>query len=169
MRCSLVLTLVIALFFTQTLTIKDVRANFFQVCSKKKELSEWVNELKEVENDNYLIIAYKGVASAMYAEIASGVYTKLKYFSTGTKMIERAIAKYPDDVELRFLRLTIQKNAPSFLNYSGNIEADKDKIIKGLVDARRVKSDPFLIMKIVEYLSANKMCTQEELELLKKE
>ena len=64
-------------------------------------------------------------------------------------MIERVIAKYPDDIELRFLRLTIQNNAPSFLNYSDNTKEDKDKIIKGLVDAKRVKSDSFLTIKSI--------------------
>ncbi len=162
----------LALFFVtwslvpQKSAIQQVREQFFQVCDKKKDLASWASELKEYENSNYLIIAYKGVASAMYAEIASGVYSKLKYFSTGTKMLDRVIEKFPRDIEPRFLRLTIQKNAPGFLNYNDNIEEDKNKIISGFSEAKTNKASPLLMSNIKKYLTENKLCSEKELKNL---
>ncbi len=55
--------------------------------------------------------------------------SKLNTFKEGKKNIEQAIKKEPENVELRFIRLSVQKNAPSFLGYKSNINEDA-KFIK---------------------------------------
>ena len=46
--------------------------------------------------------------------------------------IEKAIEMDPQNAELRFIRLSIQKNIPSFLNYHSNLKEDEYWIRKNL-------------------------------------
>ena len=50
----------------------------------------------------------------------------------GKENIEEAIRKEPNNTELRFIRLSVQKNAPSFLGYKSNVQEDTDFIKKRL-------------------------------------
>ena len=52
-------------------------------------------------------------------------WNKWSEFKTGKKMLERAIALAPQEPELRYIRLSLQANLPSFLNYSNNIKEDQ--------------------------------------------
>jgi hypothetical protein len=49
---------------------------------------------------------------------------KLSLFKNGHKKLEAAIKNSTENVELRFLRLIIQENAPSILNYNDDLEKD---------------------------------------------
>ena len=71
---------------------------------------------------------YRGVALAMYADIADGIYNKLDFFNRGKELLEAAIKEQPGNAEIRFLRLTVQAEAPMMLGYSAEIETDLDII-----------------------------------------
>lgn len=58
--------------------------------------------------------------------------SKLKTFNNGKKILESAIEKDKLNPELKFLRLSIQENSPSFLGYHNNIKEDKLFLIKCL-------------------------------------
>ena len=65
-------------------------------------------------------------------------------------MLEKSISIEPENIELRFLRLTIQANLPSFLGYSENKENDKAFVLAHLEEA---KSDDFK-MKVRKFIAA---------------
>jgi len=54
----------------------------------------------------------------------------LKTFNSGKQNIDAALGLDPENVEIRFIRLSVQKNAPSFLGYNSNIKEDSDFIKK---------------------------------------
>lgn len=147
-------------------SISEVRRGFFKVCEKDKKIADWIVELQKIEDSNYLILAYKSAAFTMYAEKASGVSNKLKYFNKGKKALDKIITKYPSDIEPRFLRLTIQMNAPFFLGYSGDIKVDKQIILAGLFSLKQTKKEPFLITKIAKYMRSSGLCSAKETERL---
>ena len=78
---------------------------------------------------------------------------KYESFTKGKKQLESIIKKYPDNIELHFLRLTIQDNLPSFLGYDDNISEDKN-FIKTKI--KEVKNDPDLVERITAYLAQKK-------------
>jgi hypothetical protein len=51
-------------------------------------------------------------------------------------MLESAIQADNANIELRFLRYTIQTSVPSFLNYSGEKKADKLFLSKSIPDLK---------------------------------
>lgn len=68
----------------------------------------------------------------MQAKHAFNPISKWNLFKDGKKILESAIASDPNNIELRYLRLTIQSNVPSFLGYSGKIETDKAFLLSKL-------------------------------------
>lgn len=69
------------------------------------------------------ILAYVGASNAKMASYVSSPISKLKYFNKGKTKLNESLAK-KKSVETAYLRLLIQLNAPSFLNYNDFIEED---------------------------------------------
>ncbi len=147
--------------------VKTYRKLFFEATDSKSSLNELVSKLKASESEHYLVHAYRGVASAMAAEHASGASNKLKLFNLGKLYLENVIKDHPNDIEPKFLRLTVQENAPFFLGYRGSRESDKNDIIAGLTQARKDKQDNFFIKKVVSYMKTLDLCTDSDREKLK--
>lgn len=45
---------------------------------------------------------------------------------------ETAVSEYPYNPEIRFLRLSVQQNAPGFLGYNDQIEMDRNFLMSHL-------------------------------------
>ena len=86
---------------------------------------------------------YRGVALAMYADIANGVSNKLNYFNRGKELIEASIYEEPNNPEMRFLRLSVQTEAPFMLGYYSNIEEDLDIVLSGFNAGQLIPSHFF--------------------------
>jgi len=74
-------------------------------------------------------LGYKGAATAISAQFKDWPLEKLSTFNDGKSLIEQAIQRNPWNAELRFIRLTIQCQSPSFLGYQSNIATDCQLII----------------------------------------
>jgi len=107
-----------------------VRANYNKLLSDKELCKKMILELTETKNNSATDLAYLGSSQAVWANHVFSPISKLSTFKEGTKNIELAIEKEPYNVELRFIRLSIQKNTSSFLRYKSNIKEDTDFIKK---------------------------------------
>lgn len=85
---------------------------------------------------NNTLLGYKGAVELGMARHDSNPFKKMSFFSDGKKHLEEAIAKDHDNIELRFLRLTIQVHLPAFLGYSENVESDKAFVQNHLYEAK---------------------------------
>lgn len=110
---------------------------------------------------------YRGVALAMYADIAEGVYTKLEYFNRGKDFLESAIKEQPHNAEIRFLRLTVQAEAPFMLGYSGEIEEDVEVVYKAF-SSGQIHSNHFFWSVALRYIIACDEILQEKRNQFKK-
>jgi hypothetical protein len=76
------------------------------------------------ENASATKNAYTGVLLMKKAGLINGPFKKIEMFKQGHKLLEAEIAGDLQNTEYRFLRLTIQENAPKILGYDQNIEED---------------------------------------------
>lgn len=74
---------------------------------------------------NVVYRGYKGAATILMAKYATYPLAKWNRFNEGKALLESAISTEPMNPELRYLRLTIQTNAPKMLGYDDDIEKDK--------------------------------------------
>ena len=107
--------------------IDFVRTNYTASIKDKQLCSRMISELKK-KNDRPINLGYLGGLQTIWANHVFNPINKLKTFKEGKNKIEKAIKLDPENVELRFIRLSIQKNAPLFLGYNSNINSDKEFI-----------------------------------------
>ncbi len=112
------------------LDLETVRINYEKGVDDEKVCSRMIALLEKEKNHSSTYLAYLGGYQSMHAVHAFNPIRKLNTFNQGKKNIEQAILKSPDDVEIRFIRLSVQKKAPSFLGYNTKIKEDTDFILK---------------------------------------
>lgn len=75
---------------------------------------------------------YLAVYEMVYAKHMGNPFKKIGQFKKGKNLLESLIKQNPNNVELRFIRWSVQIHAPSILNYSGDINEDKKYIVANL-------------------------------------
>lgn len=115
------------------------------------ENSELVSQMDEMfaatgSESEGVLLAYKGAISTLKAKFAKQKDEKKEFFKTGVALIEAALKSDPDNIEIRYIRLSVQQNSPRFLGYHRNIEEDKAFVLNNyetisLKDLRNVILD----------------------------
>ncbi len=102
---------------------------------QEEEVSESLNkQFDEFEHFGQPILnGYKGALLMAKSKHALNPFKKLSNFNKGKEILESALAKAYQNIELRFLRLTIQVNVPGFLGYNENINEDIEYIESNLI------------------------------------
>lgn len=158
-----VIFFIMMLFVTKTysakLEIEELRTLFEASAYSKTSADQFLKLLSTIDHSCApILVCYKGAAEMMQAKYGFNPVNKLRRFKKGKTLIEEAVKKLPDNLEIRFLRLAIQTNLPTFLNYSGNIIEDKKYLLANIqtIKNKNLKQD------ILKYLLASKHCSAEE-------
>ncbi len=106
------------------LELDYLRANYDQAVTDKALCSKLIEELTKT-SPTPVYLAYLGGLQTIWANHVFSPISKLHTFNQGKQNIERAVAAEPDNAEIRYVRLSIQKNAPSFLGYHSMIGTDE--------------------------------------------
>lgn len=109
----------------------DIRLMFHDGMFSEQGLERAIS--KASSSSTSLAIAYKGVSQTMLAEYAFLPTSKLSLFNKGKSKIEKAIAQDPNKVELRYIRLLVQLNAPSMLGYNDEISKDVSFFVQNIL------------------------------------
>lgn len=132
-----------ALFLGVSVHLSEVRKVYPQAADSEEMTKKLFYNLSFVTNrEKAVLIAYKGATSTLMAKYALKVKEKKEFFKIGIELIEYAINREPGNIEIRFLRLSVQENAPKFLKYQGHIEEDKKFILDnyGVIITKEVRA-----------------------------
>ncbi|MBQ4913722.1 hypothetical protein J8L85_04690 [Maribacter sp. MMG018] len=149
--------LVFLLLFSMNL--KEVRKMYPMAIEDPNVTDELYKDLSNVsEADNIILYGYKGATLTLKAKHAKSIKEKKNFFKKGADIIESALALNPDSIELHFIRLSVQENAPKILKYNTKIEEDKNFILKNhdKLDNNSIKT------LIRDYIHTSKLFTEEE-------
>ena len=162
---KLILTLVFFMTtqFPQQSNLSEVRNLYKAAASSEKAAEKLLKMTAEEKTKNPLMMGYHGVAQMMMAKHVGNPFKKLGYFNKGKDFFSVAIEADPDNVELRFLRFTVQAETPGFLNYKQNLREDKN-ILLGRVQTQK---DEELREMIKSYLLSSKEVSASEKDALK--
>lgn len=111
----------------------DIRSLF----SKASENEDACEELMKI-TDGYtmdykpVVYAYHAAAEMTMANHVLWPGSKYGYFSDGKAKLEKVAAKYPDEIEIRYVRFAVQSGSPSFLGYKSDMESDENFIRKNI-------------------------------------
>jgi hypothetical protein len=113
--------------------LQEVRDAFYSVSEEKAESERLLKAILAAGNEEpNVLLAYKGMFHMLQAREVFNPYSKWASFRKGRILLDRAIDRDADNAEIRLLRLSAQMNAPSFLGYNNNMEADKRVILNAL-------------------------------------
>lgn len=110
-------------------TIEEYRKNYMLATTDKDVCEAMIKQLTNHKNQP-LHIAYLGAYQSIWANHVINPISKLSTFKKGKTNLENAISQDNNNIEIRFLRYSIQKNVPKFLNYYQALQADRIYILK---------------------------------------
>lgn len=111
--------------------ISEIRQLYVQ-SAEDEAAAEKLLKFSEENDDSALLLGYKAAAEMMMAKHVINPLSKMSHFSKGKKAFSRAIEAKPENVELRFLRFSVQSETPDFLGYKDNLEEDKKMLFSSL-------------------------------------
>ncbi|MBS1759283.1 MAG: hypothetical protein JST23_04085 [Bacteroidetes bacterium] len=127
--------------------MNEVRTNFNLAVQDKNIWKKMMEKLEQYNEKSSVYLAYLGGYQTIWANHVFNPLSKLATFKKGKNNIELAISKEPENVEIRYIRFSVQKNAPSFLGYNNNLKEDRDFLVK---NKKNINSD--LLQKNIETL-----------------
>ncbi len=127
-RIGIIFFLFISVPIFCSIKLDYLRSNY-RFFTQNKMLCDSVIKLLELTTNDNVQLGYLGALQTIWATHTFNPIEKLSTFNKGKKNIEKAINIDKTNIELRFLRLSIQKNCPKFLNYYYHIDED-EKMVK---------------------------------------
>lgn len=104
--------------------LDELRSKYLTAASEKTVCENLINELREIPEKHPVELAYLGALETIWAKHVFSPFSKLETFKKGTRKIEQAVQQDSVNIEIRYLRLSIQKSVPGILGYSDDIEKD---------------------------------------------
>ena len=146
---------------------KSLRRQVMLAVNSSKTNDSLYNVLVAMPNKPPLITGYIGTLQALKAKHHWNPYYKVKYVKDAQKTFAKAIAADPHNMELRFLRFSVDYKLPALLGYTKNMEADKDEIIAQLKKYHTADNKDLVVTIINFLLDANKHTATEDAFLTK--
>lgn len=142
----------------QKINIESLRNDYYKVDSDSSICSKLYTKVKNETFESNVAFGYKGAIFCAMAGYSKNKQEKFKLFNEGKKQLEQSIKNDSTNLELRFLRLTIQLNCPKALGYGSKIETDK----KFLLNNIHTEKNSLVKKRIVEFLlNSNKLALTE--------
>jgi hypothetical protein len=163
------ITLILCLFMNPgTVNLVSLRQQLDGAANDKALAEKFNDQFKNVNERSLPILqGFKAISEMVLCKHVISPISKLSHFKKGKRLLESAIAASPENPELCFFRFTTQSNVPSLLNYSSDIQADKQVLINALKSGS-IKGDPDLFKRIRNYMLSSKYCTAQEITILKR-
>lgn len=161
----LVFTIVISLLASGQ-TIQEVRSSFHQAVMEPETSREFHELMESPQKSSATIIAYQAVSEALLAQVVWNPFSKLSQVMKYDKLMEKAVMEDEENIEIRFLRLAIEVNLPSFLRMSSHIQEDRDMIVRDMSKVSAMKLEKSYGQYIFYFLNDSGLCSPEEISLM---
>ncbi len=142
--------------FSDTFSIPDIRQLYQSAAVNEDACDKLIHMLDKTTSENNLLFSgYKACATMLRAKYVFNPFTKWSHFYNGKNMLEKTILTDENNIELRYLRFTIQTNVPSFLGYKNEIEADKLFLLRSIktLSDENLKTSILSFLKKSDYLN----------------
>lgn len=136
--------------FYRTDSLDSIRTDYAKAASEKELCARMIDELVDADSHAAVNMAYLGGLQTVWANHLLSPINKLNTFRKGKKNIEQAIKQEPDNAELRYIRLSVQRHAPAFLAYRAHIGEDTAFLRKN-----RLRIGSPVVREYVDRLLAN--------------
>lgn len=154
--------LLLVFILVLNIDVAEVRLKYSQALTDPLVTEELYLDFTTLSEKNKgILLGYKGAVLTLKAKHSTILKEKRAFFKEGVALLESAIEANPNNLELRFIRISIQENAPKIVKYRSNIEEDK------LLILRDYKNEKVTAVKqlIKDYVGTSSLFTPEEKQL----
>lgn len=162
---STILLTLTTISFSQALSRSQLREGFLRSVKSREALDSFTLALDLRTGRTAQEECYLGMCDALQISYISGMWSKLRMLDRSRTHIGKAIAKAPQDAELRFLRFMLEHNIPSFLGMSGHIREDVAFVLD---HGSFLDEDADMKKMAIEYLISSKRCSSSQTAMLQK-
>ena len=113
-------------------SLNSLRRSYQAAATSKEAGEKFYKLMAGYAQQDAVGLAYKAAAEAIRARDAS-MFNKLTYVQSASKQFDRAVSLDADNAEVRFLRLSVESNLPSFLGLSQHVEEDREFLLRTLL------------------------------------
>jgi len=166
------LALVPAYIFSLLLSpqrMAELRREMVSAISSSKTTDSLYSSLNTQLNKTPIITCYIAALQALKAKHSWNPYFKFKYLNDSEKTFDNAVTADPQNMEIRFMRFSVEHYVPVFLGDDKDLYADREEIIDDIKKKRYTTADKDLVTAIVKFLLASKRCTPAENTYLTKQ
>lgn len=110
------------------MNLDEVRKLFSEAPENQSKTSQLYQLLKSEIGESPILLAYRAASEALEAKHSWNVLTKWTNIDKAMNLFQKAVNNAPENIEIRFLRYSIQINTPFILGYSQNMAEDKQKM-----------------------------------------
>ncbi len=148
-------------------TIHEIRHEFYLSTLDYQHAFPLIDKLNKISHPNALELAYRAATQAILAKPGWNIFKKLGYLRQSRDTFKKAITRDMKDLEIRFLRLSIEHHIPGYLGFSKHITHDKQVIMEN-IERFKEKSLPKEISDYIILFSVESgIYTTEEIEDLR--
>lgn len=141
--------------------LKTIRDLFNTAHKDKNDCHTLIETTKGYETA--LVQAYHAAALMVSTKYILNPFISMKTFNQGKSLLEKMIAENKDNVEIHYLRYTIQMNAPRFIGYYKNKAEDREMVLNYL---KIHKSDELCQHMLIYLLDTKDLTAKEEKSIL---
>lgn len=151
--------------------LEELRILFYSSIENDDNMDEFRNKLTAIFGDynkkmGAIGTAYWGVFRTLIAKHSFNPYTKLKELKKGLEIMEEAINKDGNNLEIRFLRFSVLHHIPDFLGYNDEKKADASVITELLKNKDYSKLDFKFQKGIAEFMIKSKRIDKQNIDNL---
>ncbi len=164
MKCILIFIMLMgSLAANQDADLSEIRGLYIKAAEQEAAGKKLLEITEGYNVQQPVFFGYKGAGHMMMAKHVINPFSKMSHFNKGKKIFTAAIDRDPGNVELRFLRFSVQAEAPGFLGYKENIEEDKTLLLR---EFNRIQH-PDLQKMIRNYLLSSTAVSESEKEKIR--
>ncbi|HEY8401491.1 MAG TPA: hypothetical protein VIK89_09530 [Cytophagaceae bacterium] len=149
------------------LSLQDIRKEYVEAAEDKKKADKFHERLSNNDNQTGILQAYRAAAEALLGKHAFFVTRKVAYVKRSLRMFEEAVRKDPENIEIRYLRFSIEHHLPAFLGMSDHLQEDVQHIVKNACKASEYSIDKEYLSQMIEFLIESGRCNDSDENQLK--
>lgn len=107
------------------LELENLRSQYLAAALDKNQLSKLESSCSSTSYNEPASNGYCIMVHFLEAKNAFNPYRKLSEFSEGKRKLDSLIAHHSENIELRYMRHSIQERVPGFLGYNDQLAEDE--------------------------------------------
>lgn len=150
--------------------LNEIRNEYISALKLSSNADAFYKKLARSDKTDPVILAYYASSFAIRAKFSRNPVTQFTLISKACNILNEAVAKAPQNIEIRFLRFAVEQSLPAFLCKSGHIDEDLQQMVSliGQKKYQDIAISEKLKAGIIKFLIKSNRCTAAEIALFEK-